>query len=442
MKQLSEKLKRLKHRLKEWNKESFGNIFEHLSQAEAAVRQAERTYDNYPTDHNLMAMNQCTAKLQQALTIEEDFWRQKSACKWVLEGERNTRYFHSLVRKKRARTTLSSITHDDRILTDVQQIRDSGVQFFQTLLTVERDREEVIQQVVFKLINVEQGLVLVKQTNIDEVTRVVFDMTAESTLGPGGFNGFFFQQCWKIIKHDVIEAVQDFLNGTLLPISFTATTIILIRKVNNPTQWSNFRPKSLCNTANKILTKLINDRLKLFLPNMVVSNQSGFVPKRLIGDNILLTQEIMHCIAASKKGWNVALKLDMAKAYDRVNRDFLEDILRQLGFPEKLILLIRNCTDNCWFSILINGALSGFFKSTRGLRQGDPLSPTLFVLASEFLSRGLNHLFKSNKGLAFKGSEGISHLAYADDVLIFTNSNEGGLKMIMEFLHGFEKESG
>ncbi|KAK4382844.1 hypothetical protein Sango_2834200 [Sesamum angolense] len=121
-------------------------------------------------------------------------------------------------------------------------------------------------------------------------------------------------QCWKVIKHDVTEAVQDFLNGTPLPISFTATTIILIPKVKNPMQWTNFRPISLCNTTNKILMKLINKRLKLILPDLVVLNQSGFVPKWLIVDNILLAQEIMHCIVANTKGWNVALKLDMAKA--------------------------------------------------------------------------------------------------------------------------------
>ncbi|KAL0410606.1 UNVERIFIED_CONTAM: hypothetical protein Slati_3650300 [Sesamum latifolium] len=124
---LAEKLRRLKACLKQWNKEIFGNIFDQLSQAEESVRQAERKYDEEPTDLNLMAMNLCTAKLQRALTIEEDFWRQKSACKWALEGECNTGYFHSLVRKKRAKTTISSIMHEGRPLTEFKEVQESGV---------------------------------------------------------------------------------------------------------------------------------------------------------------------------------------------------------------------------------------------------------------------------------------------------------------------------
>ncbi|KAL0367744.1 UNVERIFIED_CONTAM: hypothetical protein Sradi_3664500 [Sesamum radiatum] len=412
MLRLAEKLRRLKACLKQWNKEIFGNILDQLSQAEESVHQAERKYDEEPTDLNLMAMNLCTAKLQRALTIEEDFWRQKSACKWVLEGERNTGYIHSLVRKKHAKTTISSIMHEGRPLTEFKEVQESGVQFFHSLLTVDRECEEAPLNIIPKLINEEQGLNLYKETSIDEMSKVVFDMAAESTAGPDGFNASFYQRCWETVKFDVTEAAQDFLNGTPLPVSFTATTIVLI-------------PRS-----------------RILHTDLITSNQSGFVPKRLIGDNILLAQEIMYSISANKIDWNVALKLDMAKAYDRVNWDFLELILLKLGFPERIIVLIRNCTNNCWFSILINGVLSGFFKSTRGLRQGDPLSPTLFVLAAQYLSRGLNNLFTTYKSLAFKGSEGISHLAYADDVIIFNNSNAEGLRKIMDFLHDFEKKLG
>ncbi|KAL0410605.1 UNVERIFIED_CONTAM: hypothetical protein Slati_3650200 [Sesamum latifolium] len=147
-----------------------------------------------------------------------------------------------------------------------------------------------------------------------------------------------------IVKFDVTEAAKDFLDGTPLPISFTAPTIVLIPKVKNPTHWSEFRPISLCNTSNKILTKLLNDHIKLILPELITSNHSGFVPKRLIGDNILLAQEIMHSIAANKIDWNVVLKLDMAKAYIPIG--FFGTHFMEVGFSGRIIVLIQNCTNN------------------------------------------------------------------------------------------------
>ncbi|KAK4419403.1 hypothetical protein Salat_2353200 [Sesamum alatum] len=96
---LAEKLRRLKQRLKHWNKTIFGDLFQNLTQAEETVKQAERRYDADPSDENLYAMNEGTGLLQHSLSVEEDFWRQKAACRWTLDGDRNTRYFHSLVKK-------------------------------------------------------------------------------------------------------------------------------------------------------------------------------------------------------------------------------------------------------------------------------------------------------------------------------------------------------
>ncbi|KAL0421040.1 UNVERIFIED_CONTAM: hypothetical protein Slati_3126900 [Sesamum latifolium] len=159
-----------------------------------------------------------------------------------------------------------------------------------------------------------------------------------------------------------------------------------------------------------------------------------FIPTRLIRDNILLAQEVMHSIGLGKNDWNVVLKRDMATAYDRVDWDFLQAMLAR--FPLWL-RLIANCTQHCWFSVMVNGGLSGFFKSSRGLWQGDPLSLTLFVLASKYLSRGLSKLFDENRLLGFVGSYGVSHLAYVDDVLIFINSNEYSLSKVKDFLDDF-----
>ncbi|KAK4415068.1 hypothetical protein Salat_2613900 [Sesamum alatum] len=134
MAKLSEKLRRLKHRLKDWNRLTFGDIFHNLQLAEPATLEAERLYDRMPTDFNLMHMNRCTTQLTHVLTIEEDFWRQKAACKWVLDGDRNTRFYHSMVQKKRARNFLSALTVNGQEIT-AEDLPGSGVAHFRQLLT-------------------------------------------------------------------------------------------------------------------------------------------------------------------------------------------------------------------------------------------------------------------------------------------------------------------
>ncbi|KAL0433011.1 UNVERIFIED_CONTAM: hypothetical protein Slati_2635400 [Sesamum latifolium] len=153
----------------------------------------------------------------------------------------------------------------------------------------------------------------------EEVRAAVFDMDINNIAGPDGFNALFYQCCWDVIQQDIIEAVQDFMNGTSLPKTFIVTSLVLIPKLMNPIQWGDFRTISLCNTSNKILSKLLNERLKRWLPELVLPNQSGFVATWKIGDNIVLAQEIIHSIASHKSDMNMALKLDMTKAYDRVD---------------------------------------------------------------------------------------------------------------------------
>ena len=178
---------------------------------------------------------------------------------------------------------------------------------------------------------------------------------------------------------------------------------------------------------------------------MISQNQCGFVKGRQISDNILLAEELMTSINKKVRGSNAVLKLDMAKAFDRVSWPFLMSILRAFGFGEQWIDRIWRLVSSNHFSLLINGESKGFFNSSRGLRQGDPLSPSLFIISAELFSRALNLLLDSATFSPFsvpRGCPSISHLNYADDIIIFCTGLKKSLAAVMNVINVYERCSG
>ena len=216
---------------------------------------------------------------------------------------------------------------------------------------------------------------------------------------------------------------------------------MLLPKKASPSSWGDFCPISLCNVSNKVITKVLVSRLSGILPKLISPSQSGFVPGKLIHDNILLAQELVHDLNRRTRGGNVVLKLDMAKAYDRMSWPFLIHMLRAFDFSEHWLLLIHHSISNSWFSILVNGVAKGFFRSQRGLRQGDPISPSLFIIAAEFLSRGLDGLIAHYPSIAYvtRVPLVISHLSFTDDIIIFSNESRASFIQIMRVLHQYEQ---
>ncbi|EOY02236.1 Uncharacterized protein TCM_011923 [Theobroma cacao] len=440
------KQQRLKRDLKWWNKQIFGDIFEKLKRAEIEAEKREKEFQQDPSSINRNLMNKAYAKLNRQLSIEELFWQQKSGVKWLVEGERNTKFFHLRMRKKRVRNNIFRIQDSEgNIYEDPQYIQNSAVQYFQNLLTAEQcDFSRFDPSLIPRTISITDNEFLCAAPSLKEIKEVVFNIDKDSVAGPDGFSSLFYQHCWDIIKQDLLEAVLDFFNGTPMPQGVTSTTLVLLPKKPNSCQWSDFRPISLCTVLNKIVTKTLANRLSKILPSIISENQSGFVNGRLISDNILLAQELVGKLDAKARGGNVVLKLDMAKAYDRLNWDFLYLMMKQFGFNDRWISMIKACISNCWFSLLINGSLVGYFKSERGLRQGDSISPLLFVLAADYLSRGINQLFNRHKSLLYLSGcfMPISHLAFADDIVIFTNGCRPALQKILVFLQEYEEVSG
>ena len=202
-----------------------------------------------------------------------------------------------------------------------------------------------------------------------EIKEAVFQMDKYKAPGSDGFGAAFFQDYWHIIHKDVCQAIKTFFRDGKVLKQLNHTLITLIPKVETPSSPGQFRPINLCTTLYKIITKVMVNRMQLVIGKIIDPIQSAFVPKRSIHDNILLAHEIINKFhnMRGKKSW-VTLKLDMEKAYDRLEWDFLFQTLIVLGFHAKWVELIKECVTTVTYSVIVNDEVCGFFKPTRGIR--------------------------------------------------------------------------
>lgn len=389
------------------------------------------------------------ADIENILKKEETMWFQRSRALWLADGDKNSTFFHKKATHRKKRNTIKSIKdecgnqitkHEDI----VEIVRDYFVQIFS------KEAEGYITTVVDILehkVTAEMNEMLTKPYTTEEVQKVIKQMHPSKSPGPDGMTPLFYQNFWNICKHDVLKEVLGILNLGRSPKSINHTHVVLIPKVKKPQTPKDFRPISLSNVVCRILTKTMANRLKHILPHIISDSQSAFVPGRLITDNAMTAFEVFHSMKHRKKGVKgfMAMKLDMSKAYDRVDWLFLESVMLKLGFCRTWVNLVMSCVQTISYAVIINGKPSDPFVPERGLRQGDPLSPFLFLFCAEAFSALLNKAERDEKihGMVVaRQTPQVSHLFFADDTVLFCRANNREADEIKSIISRYERASG
>ncbi|XP_074290339.1 uncharacterized protein LOC141617068 [Silene latifolia] len=392
---LVKKLKHLKHPLKKLNNGRYGDI-ENTAMLQAEERVASDSYK----------------ELDAARLL---FIAQKAKVQWVNLADDNTRYFHSTIKARRAQNKVLKI----------------------------KDMHGVICT-EGSVVNAEHARGMVQQVTDDEIRAALFSIPVEKAPGPDGYSAGFFRDAYDIIGGDVLNSVKEFFSTGRLLQQVNATVLTLIPKVDCPNSVHDFRPIVCCNVIYKCISKIICKRLSGVLMDIVSMNQSAFIKDREIVDNILICQVLVRLYGRKSCTPRAMLKIDLKKAYDSIEWAFLRDMLIALEFPDQMIQWIMVCVTTTSFTISLNGSRFGYFKGERGLRQGDPMSPLLFMLCLEYFSRILRVVTEKPEFRYHSLCRGLklSHLAFADDLLLFCRADTASITIILRAFLNFSEASG
>ncbi|CAL1367235.1 unnamed protein product [Linum trigynum] len=388
-------------------------------------------------------------ELDKWWTSEESFWAQRSRNGWLQEGDQNTGFFHaSTIRRKHRNRILKLRDALGNWLDKPDELDHHVNDFYRHLFESRRGSFDHSLLTGFPaLVTDEINNTLTAQITKEEVRKAVFQLGANKAPGPDGFPGHFFRTYWSCIEDIFCKEIFDFFRTGIMTEGWNDTFITLIPKVDHPEMIGQFRPISCCNFRYKVITKIMTIRLQPWLPNLVNELQAAFTGGRQIQDNIVIVHEVLNQFKKNKKKKKkeMMLKLDMKKAYDLVEWDFLINLLKAYGFNDTWCGWVQACISTVKFRLLFNGAPSTDFTPSRGIRQGDPLSPLLFILMSNSLSFMIEKAAQRQfiKGIKLNRECPIlTHCLFADDTVIFGEASVREADNILSIIHDYGSITG
>ncbi|XP_011100858.1 uncharacterized protein LOC105178970 [Sesamum indicum] len=315
---------------------------------------------------------------------------------WMKRGDQCSRVLFRKIAQRRSGRRILQINDDHGVThSEPEEVINEFVTYYQNLLGGER-RQTVIDPQFLQpwarhVLTVEEASSLLLPVTPADVKQAVFDIAEDKAPGLDGDSSGFFKAAWPIVGQEVTTVVMDFFNTGRPPKAINTTLLALIPK----------------------------------------SGTSGVCTWRSIGDNIMLAQELFTGYNQSRLPPKCALKVDIRKAYDTVEWDFMIAVMELFGFPSTFVKWIEVCVTTT-FSIALNGKPHGFFPGARGLRQGDPVSPYLFVLVMEVLQLGLLQLIDQDELFSFHwkcDTARVFQLGFADDVLLFCHADMDSIRV-------------
>ncbi|GJU84848.1 RNA-directed DNA polymerase, eukaryota, reverse transcriptase zinc-binding domain protein [Tanacetum coccineum] len=337
MYRLIKKMKNLKKPLKalSWSQV---NVYDRVRALKEELNTRHKDVDKNPFDLKVKAIAaQTLNEYIEASKDELSLLQQKAKIQWLKEGDKNTAFFHNMIKARRNKSRVQSIKDEYGKMYEGSNVAEQFVLHFKKFLGESIPVKSIEENLFINKINDEDVVKMTEEVSNDEIKNAIFDINSNKASGPDGFSSGFFKKAWEVIGNDFCLVMKEFFRSGKILEEINASLIALIPKINTPSKVSDFRPTACCNVIYKRISKILTNKIKQDLSKIVNINQSAFIPGRHIQDNILIAQELLRGYNRKNRPKRCAMQIDIQKAYDTVNWTFLESILEKFGFPKKMV---------------------------------------------------------------------------------------------------------